>query len=273
MSDNIIDFNDLRHDKDEDSQTFDLSPDAVLERLSSLPENAMMAGINAAIGTRITKLMFLAEIGARATEGLQAAGFDPGDFDLDEESLNRYLASDLEIGEEVLWNGPWFDWLTDDATIRLVSTIKFSEAREQGIPVDMTMNLLKLDDDADQWEIFNGEGWTQDGPPADFFDDMDDFDDEDEWDEDWDDDEDEDWDDDEDDEDEDWDDEDDDGIALFDLDLPDAIFIALVKGGVESVEQLAAMTDMQLLAIDGIDAKALKRIRDELDDWDIPVGE
>lgn len=270
MSDNIIDFNEHKKEKEEANQTIDFSPEAMMERLASLPENGLMTSINEAVSLRMMKLLLLADIGAQATEGLKAAGFDPDDFNLDEESLDRFLSEDLAPDEVSPWNGPWFDWYTDDATVRLATTISFSGESGEGTPVDVTMNLLKLDDDGDCWEIFTGDGWDKDGPPADYFDDEDGF-----GPDDWDDDEDDedDWDEDDEDWDEDEDDDEGEDVNLFDLDLPQATFIALVKGGVENIDQLTEMSDAQLLAIDGIDARAVKRIRRELADWDLSAGE
>ena len=120
----------------------------------------------------------------------------------------------------------------------------------------ITLDVLRLDDGADHWLMLGEKGWIDDGPPAEFFDELelfgpDAWDDEDDW---------------EDDE----DDEDDylwPGAQLYALELDFAVCNKLAANGVTTPEQLDAMSDADILAIHGIGKKTLQAIRNALAAW------
>lgn len=267
MSDNIIDFNKRKQRRKGADESIDFSPEAMLGRMGSMPETALMGSVASAVNDRMMLLMFALDIGSRASEALKNINLDPDEFYLDESSLDRFLSSELAPGVDTQWNGPWFDCDAEGATVRLVTTVSVGEENREGVPIDISMNLLRLDEDAECWQIFTGEDWIE-GPPADYFDDDGDWDDEFWDDEDWDDD-DEDWDEDDDEDwDEDWDDD-----SVLNLYLKNTILFALVRGGVETVSQLSDMDDGTLLAIEGISPGDLPRIRRAIADYDLPAGE
>ena len=243
----IIDFN--QHRKKRSGNDFDdvLSPDTLMERLSTLPENGLMSSVSEAINDRMSLLLFLAEIGRQATDVLMSSGFDPDRFALDGDSLERFLSGAGDWDEDALWNGPFFDWDEDDFTVRLATTIRIeAEPAGDGMPLQLLMAILRLNEGDENWQRLTEDGrWVNDAPPAEYFDLMDMFP--------------EDWEDDEDDAD--WDDEDWGEDSIFSLDLTPSILNALEKAGIMSVEALSGMTDAALLAVKGIGKKSLATIR------------
>ena len=242
MADNIIDFNQHKQKKQSAARAENtLSLESLMERLSTLPDNGLMVSIVDAVNDRISRLLFLTELGRQVTRMIQSAGFDPDDFALEENSLDRYLLGELDWAEDSVWNGPFFDWDEDDFTVRLATTIRLNgEPTEDSMPLQIMMHLLKLEDGDKNWQRLTDEGWVKDGPPADYFDQMELFP--------------EDWDDEEDDE---WEDND----SVFGLNINLSVWLALKKAGVTSIEALSGMTDEAILAIKGIGPKRLEEIR------------
>ena len=248
----IIDFNEHKKRSAPPPPAEDALPTEVLEHLSNLPDNALMGSLARIVNHKMLRLLLLTEIGAKVTEAIKSVGMDPDDFHVYPPSVNRYLSADI-TEKDPLWNGPWIDWDTEERTIRLATTI-IPDPQEEGLPGSFAMDVLRLDDGADSWLRLGEGGWIDDGPPAEFFDMLELYGD-DAWD---DEDDDEDWDDD-------WDDDDDNfyrsGAEFLDLGLSIGVCQKLVSHEIKTVEQLAAMTDEQLLAIPGIGKKTLDRIR------------
>ena len=238
MADNIIDFNQHRQKKRAGVLPDNtISLESLMEHLATLPDNGLMASVTEAVSDRMSRLLFLTELGRHATGMLQSSGFNPDDFTLEENSLNRYLLGAIDWEEDSLWNGPFFDWDEDDFTVRLATTIRLmGEPTEDSMPLQITMHLLKLDAGDGNWQRLTDDGWVKDGPPADYFDQMGPFP-------------------------EDWDDEEEDDDSIFGLDIDLSVWSALEKAGVISVEALSGMTDEQLLAIRGIGPKKREQIR------------
>ena len=242
----IIDFNQHRQKKRESEFDEVLSPEALMERLSSLPDNGLMSSVSEAINDRMSLLLFLAEIGRQATDVLQSAGFDPDKFTLEEESLERFLSGGGDWDEDPLWNGPFFDWDGDDFTVRLATTIRIeAESAGDDVPLQLMMSLLRLNEGDENWQRLTDDGrWVDDGPPAEYFDLMDmlddeDWEDEEDWEEDWEEDED----------------------SIFNLDVNPSVWNALERAGILSIEELSDMTDAELLSIKGIGKRSLAAIR------------
>ena len=255
MSDNIIDFNKRRREHMQQQPMSEVSLEALLSELTSAPKNDLMADVVNSVHEKITRLLIMTDIASKASEMLAAYGFDPNNFYLESESMERYLSGEMDEGEDALWNGPFFDWDADDendTTVRVLSTIRTTDENEDDVSVQLALELFKLGRGDKVWSRFNDGEWIQDGPPADLFDmpDFSDFDADD--------------DDDADGEDEDrWDEwyANEDPRSIYMYDFSNASLKALTLAGIDNVDQIKAMTDAQLSAIPGITEKDLKRIR------------
>ena len=279
MSDNIIDFNELKHQKEASSAEHEISPQDLAEHLASLPENDMMNSVIQATGRRTFRMLMLTDIAAQVSQLLESLGFDPDNFSVDDESVDRFICGDADYNADMPWNGPYFIWdATDETLVQAVTTVQQGEPDRQGVPVHMLIDILKLDDDADKWARFIDGEWKQDGPPAATFDDIEffweclhDLQDEEEWGDD---------EDDEDDVDEDDDDEEDtddeveeEDVDIVELDLTPELFQILNKAGIETVSQLENMSNKDLMALEGIDRMGLFQIKKALRDYDMFGGE
>ena len=255
MSDNIIDFNKRRREHMQQQPMSEVSLEALLNGLTSAPKNDLMADVVNSVREKITRLLIMTDIASKASEMLAAYGFDPNNFYLESESMERYLSGEMDEGEDALWNGPFFDWDADDendTTVRVLSTVRTTDEDEDDVSVQLALELFKLGRGDKVWSRFNDGEWIQDGPPADLFDmpDFSDFDADD--------------DDDADGEDEDhWDEwyANEDPRSIYMFDFSNASLKALTLAGIDNVDQLKAMTDAQLSAIPGITEKDLKLIR------------
>ena len=252
MSDNIIDFSKRRRERIESQPVSEVSMEALLQGLASAPRNNLMADVARSVHDKITRLLILTDIAAKASDLLSAYGFDPNNFYLEDESLNRYLSGEMDEGERALWNGPFFDWDADDdydTTVRVVSTIRVTAEDENDTSIQLGLEIFKLGEDDDNWQRFADGEWVDDGPPAGMFDDPDALGfDEDDW---------------EDGDGEDEDDwyEDDDENSIYMYDFGNTALKALTLAGIDTVDQLKAMSDAEMAAIPGLDAKNLARIK------------
>lgn len=267
MSDNIIDFEAHKREHAEPLQSEDLSADNLMARLSSLPDDDLMASVSEAINDRMVRLLTLADIAAQVSKLLKSLGFDPDDFSVDEESMDRYLAQDEIPSKNRPWNGPFFDWVPDvpeDVMVRVVTTIWEdidNPTEDGGVPIILQMDIYKLNEGDNRWQRYSDGEWVEDGPPADAFDFLEEF-----WesldDDDWDD---EDWDDEDEDDDDDWDEDDDDDDwdedSILNLDLNSSTYGALAEAGIDTITRLREMSNDELLAIDGINRRSLFSIR------------
>ena len=252
---NIIDFNKRRREHMQQQPMNEVSLEALLQGLTSAPRNDLMADVANSVREKMTRLLIMTDIASKASEMLAAYGFDPNNFYLESDSMERYLSGEMDEGEDVLWNGPFFDWDADDendTTVRVLSTIRTTDEDDEDISIQLALELFKLGKGDKVWSRFNDGEWIQDGPPADLFDmpDFSDFEADD--------------DDDEDGEDEDhWDEwyANEDPRSIYMFDFSNASLKALTLAGIDNVDQIKAMTDAQLSAIPGITEKDLKRIR------------
>ena len=258
MSDNIIDFNKRRREHMQQQPMSEVSMEGLLKELASVPKNDLMADVADSVREKMRRLLIMTDIASKASQMLAAYGFDPNNFYLEPNSMERYLSGEMDEGEDALWNGPFFDWDADDendTTVRVLSTIRTTDEDDDDISIQLALELFKLGRDDKVWSRFNDGEWIQDGPPADLFDtpDFSDFDEDDEDDDD---------DDDDDDEDR-WDEwyAGEDPRSIYMYDFSNASLKALTLAGIDNVDQLKAMTDAQLAAIPGMTEKDLKRIR------------
>ncbi len=257
MSDNIIDFNKRRRELIEKQPVSEVPMTKLLKGLTSVPKNDLMADVARSVHEKITRLLIMTDIASKASDMLSAYGFDPNNFNLEFDSMNRFLSGEMGDDEDALWNGPFFDWDAEDSnnsTVRVVSTVHITDEDENDVSIRLALELLKLGQDDENWSRFVDGAWVQDGPPADFFDDLElvDLNEDD-------------WGDDEDDDEDDWDDDDDES-SIYMHDFSNGSMKALTLAGIETVDQLKAMSDEQLAAIDGLTQKDLKRIRRVLAD-------
>ena len=252
---NIIDFNKRRREHMQQQPMNEVSLEALLQGLTSVPRNDLMADVANSVREKMTRLLIMTDIASKASEMLAAYGFDPNNFYLESDSMERYLSGEMDEGEDALWNGPFFDWDADDendTTVRVLSTIHTTDEDDEDISIQLALELFKLGKGDKVWSRFNDGEWVQDGPPADLFDSPDfaDFDAGD--------------DDDGDGEDEDnWEEwyANEDPRSIYMYDFSNASLKALTLAGIDNVDQIKAMTDAQLSAIPGITEKDLKRIR------------
>ena len=253
MSDNIIDFNKRKREQMEGQPMSEVSMDTLMQELTSMPRNDLMASVGQAVQEKMTRLLILTDIASKASDMLSGFGFDPDNFYLDYESLNRYLSGEMNDGEDALWNGPFFDWDADDeddTTVRVVTTMCTADDDGDDVAVHLALEIMKLGMDDETWWRFNDGEWVHDGPPADIFDHLEMLD---EFANDWEDE------DGEDDEDDWYDDDDENSIYMYDFG-PTALK-ALTLAGIDTVDQLKALPESKLAAIPGIDAKNLYRIQ------------
>jgi hypothetical protein len=263
MSDNIIDFSKRRREHMQQQPMSEVSMETLLQGLTSAPRNDLMADVASSVREKMTRLLIMTDIASKASEMLAAYGFDPNNFYLEPESMERYLSGEMDEGEDALWNGPFFDWDADDekdTTVRVLSTIHTVDEDEDGedVSIQLCLELFKLGKDDEVWSRFVDGEWLQDGPPADIFDTLgyEDFTD---------------WDEVEDDDDDapdgeprgdvDWDWDDDDMNSIYMYDFSPAAMKALTLAGIETVDSLKAMSDAQLAAIPGLSEKDVKRIK------------
>ena len=247
--DKIIDFHSLKNKKSKKSppvpeqETAEITE--LFNRLSSLPVH-----MQEYIGGRFTFLMMYAMVSVHVTEVLKNEGYDPADFEPEEESTEAFLCNGPYLPEdedqELVWNGPMFDSVRDGVTYRVATTVELDD--ENGF--DLSLDLMKREEDGETWQIFMDGEW-QPGPPDDYFyylsmerDRMDD-------------------------DGEDWDDEDyEPPEFIYDLDLPAATISALAREGIETVEDLCGKTRAELLSIKGIGRRSVEMIEVELECYD-----
>lgn len=263
MSNNIIDFNEHRQSRNNAPKDIDMSLDTLMERMESLPENALMDSVAKYTSGRMFKQLVLTDVARQVSEMLQSIGLDPEHFGLDEDSADRFLADPELADPGDPLNGPFFDWYDNRMVVRVITSFQ-PEGDKDDDAINLIMAVIRLKDGAKRWQRWADGEWIEDSLPADFFENLDfdgGFDD-----------------------DEDWDDEDDDAFrqepwedeydeSIYSLYLMPQTYRALSNAGIETIERLSGLTDLELLAIDGIDAKALEVIHDALDDEDMEAGE
>lgn len=247
--DNVIDFSSLKNSKKKNgpdvSEQDAAEVNELFSRLAALPDH--MQGY---IANRFVYLMMYTVVAARVAEQLKKEGYDPEEFEPEEESTEAFLSggpSVPEDDEEQLWNGPMFDAELDRVTFRVATTVELDE--KDGM--DLTMDLLKQEEDSDTWQIFLDGEW-QPGPSDEYFEYLNIV-------RDWRDD-------------EDWDDEEPPEM-VDELDLNSAVITALVNNGIESVDDLCGKTAGELLKIKGIGRRSVEMIEEELGCYGLQLKE
>lgn len=241
MSNNIIDFNDLKKNS--------ALPDADFPDLPSFNEAKNIAA------DRIFRSVIILQLTAFAMEAAKRAGLDQNKFHINDDSVIRFYDSDDLEEDNDTFNGIWFDWEDGDTQYRIATSVE-ADPEEQTVQTNVA--LMRLNPDDEDWEIFDGEKWNTEGPPADYFEWLlDDEDDEEDW---YEGDEDDDgfyvgdgWDDDEE-----IDPEDED--SLWAVGIPSRSITALEKAGIGTVADLIKLSMREAREIKGIGDKSLAEI-------------
>lgn len=154
MSDNIIDFKDY------------VQNCLVHEALPNLPDIPIIQEASSIFGDKMLRLLLLGQLCLEANDSIIAAGFDPIDFHIDDKSVDRFMITDHLDDDDAMFNGVFFDWLTEQGTlIRVATSVVF----EDGQPCPSLVDILRIGPDDDHWEILDEGEWDDDGPPAEFF--------------------------------------------------------------------------------------------------------
>ena len=234
--DNVIDFGSLK--KPIAAKQANSEMNEMLSRIAALPSH-----MQDYISERFTNLVTFTMISARVAELLRENGYDPDDFEPEEETVDYFLAhgpflpdlSSSGDGEDYppIWNGPMYDSVQDEVIYRVATFVELEG--DEGF--DLTIDLLKQEEEDGNWQILVDGEW-QPGPPDEYFGYLSMIRD--------------DWDDDE------------PLKTIYDLDLSSSIICALDDAGIETVEDLCGKTAEELLLIKGIGRKSIQAIRDEL---------
>ncbi len=234
--DNVIDFGSLK--KPIAAKQANSEMNEMLSRIAALPSH-----MQDYISERFTNLVTFTMISARVVELLRENGYDPDDFEPEEETVDYFLAhgpflpdlSSSGDGEDYppIWNGPMYDSVQDEVIYRVATFVELDG--DEGF--DLTIDLLKQEEEGENWQILVDGEW-QPGPPDEYFAYLSMIRD--------------DWDDDE------------PLKTIYDLDLSSSIICALDDAGIETVEDLCGKTAEELLLIKGIGRKSIQAIRDEL---------
>ena len=227
--DNVIDFGSLKGrkplpkaPKNESIESNDAAFQAQMEdMLSKIPTH-----MQEFVGRRFTFLMMYSVVTARVAEMLTHEGYDPSDFDPEEESTEAFLANGpfFTTDEEniPIWNGPMFDAIIDEVTYRVASNIELHGDDS----MEITLDLLKREEEGENWQILVDDEW-QPGPPDEYFGYLSMIRD-------------------------DWDEA---PESIYDLVLPNNVISALARNGIE----------YDLLALKGIGMKSVEMISEELE--------
>lgn len=200
---------------------------------------SMQAAIAGIAGEKVVKAIMLCELCEGARDALRSLGFDPDEFLPETKSVNRYMAIDDLLDDNLEYTGPWFTAVVDGYLYRLAT--EFFDLDEY---VEAAFYLFRLGEHDAYWEEYEDDRWVE-GPDEDFFDDLlwicdsedldkDPFDDEDEA-------------------------YDDGTIAMLDISVE--AFNALCEAGIETINELSDMTRSEVLALPGM----TEALVDELD--------
>lgn len=185
---------------------------------------------------KIFRSVIILQLTTFAMEAANRAGLDKSQFHINEESITRFY--DSNALEEDNFNGIWYDWEDGDTQYRIATSF-VADPEEQTIQTDVC--VLRLNPLNEDWEIFDGEKWLSDGPPAEYFDLL--LEDElDGWDDD----------DDENEEIDPWEED-----SLMSLPVSLSIRTKLHAAGVNTIGDLMNMTANDVLRIPGIGAASL----------------
>ena len=235
MKDNVIDFSSLNKRPAAKGNSID-NDTAFQEELSDMLSK-IPTHMQDFVGRRFTFLMMYSVVTARVAEMLTEEGYNPSDFDPEEESTEAFLANGPLFTEDEdrapLWNGPMFDAIDDEIFYRVASNIELHGGDE----MEITLDLMKREEDGGNWQILVDGEW-QPGPPDEYFDYLSMMR-------------------------EDWDEEA--PESVYDLELPPGVLSTLARNGIETIDDLCGKTKAELLALKGIGLKSVEMISEELE--------
>ena len=233
--DNVIDFGSLK--KPIAAKQANSEMNEMLSRIAALPSH-----MQDYISERFTNLVTFTMISARVAELLRENGYDPDDFEPEEETVDYFLAhgpflpdlSSSGDGEDYppIWNGPMYDSVQDEVIYRVATFVELDG--DEGF--DLTIDLLKQEEEGENWQILVDDEW-QPGPPDEYFGYLSMIRD-------------------------DWDEA---PESIYDLVLPNNVISALARNGIETIEDLCSKTPYDLLALKGIGMKSVEMISEELE--------
>ena len=211
------------------------SDSAFQEELASMLDK-IPAHMQEYVGRRFSFLMMYSVVTARVAEMLTHEGYDPSDFDPEEESTEAFLAYGpfFTADEEniPIWNGPMYDSVQDEVIYRVATFVELDG--DEGF--DLTIDLLKQEEEGENWQILVDDEW-QPGPPDEYFGYLSMIRD-------------------------DWDEA---PESIYGLVLPNNVISALARNGIETIEDLCSKTPYDLLALKGIGMKSVEMISEELE--------
>ena len=136
------------------------------EALPDLPDIPIVNEASIIFGDKLARLILLGQLCIEANDAIIAAGFDPVDFHIDDISVDRFFTTDHLLDDYAMFNGVCFDWLTEQGElVRVATTLVFDN--EETCP--SIVDILRIGPDDDHWEILDDGEWSDDGPPAEFF--------------------------------------------------------------------------------------------------------
>ncbi len=241
--DNVIDFGSLK--KPIAAKQANSEMNEMLSRIAALPSH-----MQDYISERFTNLVTFTMISARVAELLRENGYDPDDFEPEEETVDYFLAhgpflpdlSSSGDGEDYppIWNGPMYDSVQDEVIYRVATFVELDG--DEGF--DLTIDFLKQDEEDGNWQIFVDGEWRP-GPPAFYFDYLsmmrEDL------------------------LEEEWDEEEEPLENIYDLELPFNVKSALARNGIEDLDDLCSKTPAELLSLKGIGRRSVEMIEEELE--------
>ena len=144
----------------------DIQQRLIHEALPELPGIPIVEEASSIFGDKIMRLLLLGQLCMEANDAIVSAGFDPVDFHIDGKSVDRFLTTDHLDDEDAMFNGVFFDWVTEQGLLIRIAT---STVFEDGQPRPSLVDILRIGPDDDHWEILDEGEWDDDGPPVEFF--------------------------------------------------------------------------------------------------------
>lgn len=243
MSDNIIDFNDLKNKVPIPGNT-----------AKPLPDIPAFNEAQQLVSDRILRSVIVMQLTVVAMAAAEKAGFDQSKFHMNLDSVERFYDCKLHDVDDDSFNGIWFDWEDGNTFYRIATTVSV-EADNETVTSDV--DIFRLNPGNEHWAFYENAQWKDYGPSEDYFELLldDEWDEDDEWDDFYGDDS---WYDDEE-----IDPEDED--SLWALGISSRAITALEKAGIRTVADLTRLSVAEARKIKGIGEKSLSEIVDLLD--------
>lgn len=192
---------------------------------------------------RIARTILTIDLSTIVETVLKRIGFDPDDFRIVNDSVSRIVTEPDLLTLD--WNGPWYDAEIGGYTVRAATQMILHDDGD----VDFGIEVFRIGNEDDHWQVWKDNHWDLDGPEAWFFDEMlygaEEDDDED------------------DDVDESYYDNDH-SLTMLSVDV--ATYNALDAAGIQTMDDLTEMTKDQILGIPNMSESGLESIISALAD-------